>query len=119
VAKVKLIRRGVKEVNKAFRKKELGYKFLDKIKIILFFRICILAADVSPVDVICHIPVLCEKKKVPYVYVKAREELGTASQTKRPTSVVMLLQPPEDSKYRETFDKLKEVVKVYNHYLNK
>jgi hypothetical protein len=26
VAKVKLIRRGVKEVNKAFRKKELGYQ---------------------------------------------------------------------------------------------
>ena len=78
-----------------------------------------MAADVSPVDVICHIPVLCEKKKVPYVYVQSREDLGTSSQTKRPTSVVMLLKPPEDSKYKETYDKLVEVVKVYNPYLNK
>jgi hypothetical protein len=34
VAKVKLIRRGVKEVNKAFRKKELGYEFREEILII-------------------------------------------------------------------------------------
>jgi H/ACA ribonucleoprotein complex subunit 2 len=78
-----------------------------------------LAADVSPVDVICHLPILCEKKKVPYVYIKSREALGVSSQTKRPTSVVMLLQPPEDSKYRETFDKLIEVVRVFNPHLNK
>jgi hypothetical protein len=31
----------------------------------------------------------------------------------------MLLKPPEDSKYRETYDKLVEVVKAYNQYLNK
>jgi len=76
-----------------------------------------LAADVSPIDVISHIPILCEKKKVPYAYVKAREALGTSSQTKRPTSVVMLLKPPEDNKYREAFDKLAELVKDSNPYL--
>jgi H/ACA ribonucleoprotein complex subunit 2 len=77
-----------------------------------------MAADVSPVDVISHIPILCEKKKTPYVFIKSREALGTASQTKRPTSVVMLLKPAEDNKYREQYDKLLEVVRQLNPYVN-
>ena len=47
-----------------------------------------------------------------YVFINSREALGTASQTKRPTSVVLLLQPAEDNKYRETYDKLAEVCKL-------
>lgn len=50
----------------------------------------ILAADISPMDVISHIPVLCEDHNIPYVYVPSRAELGAAGSTKRPTSVVML-----------------------------
>ena len=61
---------------------------------------------------IAHIPILCEKKKISYVFVNSREALGIASQTKRPTSVVMLLPPAEDNKYRETYDKLLEVCKI-------
>jgi H/ACA ribonucleoprotein complex subunit 2 len=41
-------------------------------------------------DVISHIPVLCEDHHIPYVYVTSRAELGMAGQTKRPTSVVMV-----------------------------
>lgn len=103
LSKVKLIKRGVKEVNKFFRKGD--YK---KTK-----SICVLAGDVSPIDVICHIPILCEKNKVPYIYIPSRQALGIASQTKRPTSVVMLLIPPEDNKYYEKFEKLKNVVEQY------
>ena len=50
----------------------------------------ILAADISPMDVISHIPVLCEDHNVPYVFVTSRAELGMAGNTKRPTSVVMV-----------------------------
>jgi len=50
----------------------------------------VLAADISPFDVISHIPVLCEDHNVPYIYVPSRAELGTAGSTKRPTSVVMI-----------------------------
>lgn len=50
-----------------------------------------LAADISPMDVISHLPVLCEDHNIPYVYVHSRAELGAASSTKRPTSVVMLM----------------------------
>ena len=41
-------------------------------------------------DVIAHIPVLCEDHNVPYIYIKSRAQLGEASATKRPTSVVMI-----------------------------
>lgn len=41
-------------------------------------------------DVISHIPVLCEDHNVPYLFVKSRVELGEASATKRPTSVVLV-----------------------------
>ena len=42
-------------------------------------------------DVISHIPVLCEDHNIPYIYVTSRAELGMAGQTKRPTSVVMVV----------------------------
>ncbi len=41
-------------------------------------------------DVISHIPVLCEDHHIPYLYVPSRAELGAAGATKRPTSVVMV-----------------------------
>ena len=41
-------------------------------------------------DVISHLPVLCEDHGVPYVFVPSRAELGAAGSTKRPTSVVMI-----------------------------
>ena len=42
-------------------------------------------------DVISHIPVLCEDHGIPYVYVPSRAELGAAGATKRPTSIVMVM----------------------------
>ena len=35
-------------------------------------------------------PILCEEKNIAYIYVPAKEELGLASLTKRPTSIVMV-----------------------------
>ncbi|OAP54628.1 hypothetical protein AYL99_11076 [Fonsecaea erecta] len=78
------LRRGVKEVVKALRKSPTSTT--DKLPL----GVVILAADISPMDVISHIPVLAEDHSVPYIYVTSRAELGTAGQTKRPTSVVMV-----------------------------
>ena len=81
VAGAKLIRRGVKEVVKALKKGEQG--------------LSIIAGDISPIDVICHVPILCEEKNIAYVYVPSKEELGTASLTKRPTSIVLVKLGPD------------------------
>jgi hypothetical protein len=36
----------------------------------------ILAGNITPIDVITHIPILCEEKDIPYIYVPAKEHLG-------------------------------------------
>ena len=58
---------------------------------IKYVSLVIVAGDVSPIDVITHLPVLCEEAGVPYVYVPSKTELGLTASTKRPTSVVMII----------------------------
>lgn len=84
-AKHKTLRRGVKEVTKSLRKGEKG--------------IAVLAGDISPLDVISHVPVYCEEQSVPYVFVPSRFDLGSAALTKRPTSVVLIKQNKEYEKH--------------------
>lgn len=84
-ARARAIKRGVKEVVKVLRKSPAAKPSAPHIP-----GIVILAADISPMDVISHLPVLCEDHGVPYIYVQSRAELGAAGSTKRPTSVVFI-----------------------------
>ncbi len=43
--------------------------------LLLFCRICIIAGDISPIDVVTHLPVLCEDHDIPYIYVPSKEVL--------------------------------------------
>jgi H/ACA ribonucleoprotein complex subunit 2 len=83
------LKRGVKEVVKALRKSTSSTSAASSSSSPI--GVVILAADISPMDVISHIPVLCEDHNIPYIYVTSRAELGMAGQTKRPTSVVMVV----------------------------
>ncbi|OAO14034.1 H/ACA ribonucleoprotein complex subunit 2-like protein [Blastocystis sp. ATCC 50177/Nand II] len=97
-AKAKCTRRGVKEVVKSIRKNEKG--------------ILVLAANIYPMDVISHIPVLCEENKIPYIFVSSKEALGEAATTKRPTSCIHIILKddfPEKKKYDEVFDEVKKL----------
>lgn len=38
----------------------------------------IMAADTEPVEILLHIPLLCEDKNVPYVFVPSKQALGRA-----------------------------------------
>jgi hypothetical protein len=47
-------------------------------KFFMFFcfclcRVCVIAGNISPIDVITHVPVLCEEADIPYVYVPSKE----------------------------------------------
>ena len=37
------------------------------------YRICIIAGDISPIDVIIHLPVMCEDRDIPYIYVPSKD----------------------------------------------
>ena len=103
--KSKIVHRGVKETVKAVRKGSKG--------------VVVIAADISPIDVLSHLPILCEEKEVPYIYVKSRAELGQACKTKRPTSCVLVVQPTkDDKKTKKSFDRCAELVLAKNKYVS-
>ncbi|XP_062867654.1 H/ACA ribonucleoprotein complex subunit 2-like protein [Trichomycterus rosablanca] len=92
-AKHKQIRRGVKEVQKFINKGEKG--------------IVVLAGDTLPIEVYCHLPVMCEDKSLPYAYIPSKVDLGSSAGSKRPTCVIMI-KPHEE--YQETYDECMEEV---------
>ncbi|KAL5974440.1 hypothetical protein ACLOJK_031105 [Asimina triloba] len=79
-SETKCLKRGVKEVVKSIRR---GHKGL-----------CVIAGNISPIDVITHVPILCEEADVPYIYVPSKEDLAAAGATKRPTCCVLVLTKP-------------------------
>merc|ERR1711935_1278799 len=52
----------------------------------------ILAADTEPLEIILHLPLLCEDKNVPYVYVAKQADLGRACGVSRNIIAVAILQ---------------------------
>ena len=38
----------------------------------------VMAADCDPLEIILHLPLLCEDKNVPYVFIQSKEALGRA-----------------------------------------
>ena len=92
-AKNNTLKRGVKEVVKTLRKSPPSAPGNTS-----FPGVVIVAGDISPMDVISHIPVLCEDHNVPFMFVSSRAELGAAAKTKRPTSVVMVMEKREGKK---------------------
>lgn len=44
----------------------------------------IMAADCTPIEILLHLPLLCEDKNVPYVFVPSRAALGRACGVSRP-----------------------------------
>mmetsp|Transcript_17433 Transcript_17433/g.43015 ORF Transcript_17433/g.43015 Transcript_17433/m.43015 type:complete len:175 (-) Transcript_17433:296-820(-) len=104
-SKHKQVKRGVKEVVKALRKETKG--------------LCVIAGDISPIDVITHVPILCEEAGVPYIYVHSKEELGAAGMTKRPTSCMLVLLEPQKGGEKMSDDDLKEFKEMYGKVVAK
>nr|QSL83298.1 L7Ae-hcvS-BIN1-DHFRd [synthetic construct] len=41
-------------------------------------KLVYIAEDVDPPEIVAHLPLLCEEKNVPYIYVKSKNDLGRA-----------------------------------------
>jgi H/ACA ribonucleoprotein complex subunit 2 len=75
-------------------------------------RLCLIAGDISPIDVITPLPVMCEDRDVPYIYLPSKEELGQAGLTKRPTSCMLILPRPVKGEAPQD-DEAKEFGELY------
>jgi large subunit ribosomal protein L7Ae len=58
-------------------------------------KLVVIAEDVDPEEIVMHLPALCEEKKIPYVYVKSKLDLGRASGIDVAASSVAILDPGE------------------------
>jgi ribosomal protein eL8 len=42
-------------------------------------KLVLIAMDVQPEEIVAHLPLLCNEKKVPYIYVSSKKALGEAA----------------------------------------
>ncbi|KAJ5493661.1 hypothetical protein N7463_009748 [Penicillium fimorum] len=47
-------------------------------------EIVVLAGDTDPLAILMHLPLLCENKSVPYVFVSSKQAMGRACAVSRP-----------------------------------
>lgn len=88
------MRNGLKDVQTRIRKGETG--------------IVIFAGDVTPIDIMCHLPIVCEEKNIPYCYTPSRTDLGAALGIKRGCLMVLIR---EHDDYKDAYDECKEEIK--------
>eukprot|EP01006_Ploeotia_vitrea_P058608 TRINITY_DN69802_c0_g1_i1.p2 TRINITY_DN69802_c0_g1~~TRINITY_DN69802_c0_g1_i1.p2 ORF type:complete len:143 (-),score=75.17 TRINITY_DN69802_c0_g1_i1:161-541(-) len=54
-------------------------------------EIIVMAADTEPLAILLHLPLLCEDKNVPYVFVESKMALGRACGVSRPVIAASIL----------------------------
>ena len=59
-------------------------------------KLVVMAEDVSPEEILAHMPILCEEKNIPYTYVPSKEELGNAAGLGTSTSAVAIINPGKE-----------------------
>ena len=95
----KLLKKGANETTKA-----LNRGVADLI---------VLAADTEPLEIILHLPLLCEDKNVPYVYVSKQSDLGRACGVSRNIIAVAILsahESPIAAPVKEMKDKVEQLL---------
>jgi len=50
----------------------------------------VIAEDVDPAEIVAHLPPLCDEKKIPYIYVPSKRELGAAAGIDVPTAAIAI-----------------------------
>ena len=68
-------------------------------------KLIILAEDVTPEEILMHLPVLCKEKKVPFTYVPSKLELGKVSGIEVSTSSIAIEEAGEAKKLVEEISK--------------
>jgi large subunit ribosomal protein L7Ae len=63
-SKTGAVRKGTNEATKAVERAQA--------------KLVVIAEDVDPPEVIAHLPLLCDERKIPYVFVPSKEKLGTS-----------------------------------------
>lgn len=71
------LRKGTNEVTKLVERGEAQF--------------VVMAEDVTPPEILMHMPALCEERNVPFAFVPSREELGNACGLEKPTASIAIM----------------------------
>ena len=82
-------------------------KFLDKGKV----EVVVMAADADPIELLAHMPTLCEERSVPYCFVKEAAFLGRACGISRPVICCSIV-ANENSTLKTQLDTLKDNLEI-------
>jgi large subunit ribosomal protein L7Ae len=58
-------------------------------------KMVIMAEDVDPVEILVHIPMLCEEKRIPYIYVPKKQRLGQSAGLSKSAASVAVVEAGE------------------------
>jgi len=56
-------------------------------------KLVIMAEDVDPVEILVHVPMLCEEKRIPYLYVPKKQRLGQSAGLSKSAASVAVVEP--------------------------
>ncbi len=76
-SKTGLVRKGTNEATKVVERAQA--------------KLVVIAEDVDPPEIIAHLPLLCEERKIPYMFVPNKIKLGNAVGIDVPTASVVIL----------------------------
>ena len=73
-------------------------------------KLVIIAEDVDPPEIVAHLPILCDEKKIPYVYVPSKKKLGEVAGIEVQAASAAILDPGEAAPLvKEIIERVKEL----------
>jgi len=82
-SKTGAVRKGTNETTKAIERAQA--------------KLVVIAEDVDPPEVVAHLPLLCDERKIPYVFVPTREQIGKAIGIDVPAAAACIVKEGEAS----------------------
>lgn len=70
-------------------------------------KIVIIAEDVEPPQVVAHLPILCDERKIPYLYVPSKLELGKSAGLDVGSAAISVVEPGDGTQ------SLRELTRVF------
>lgn len=56
-------------------------------------KLVVIAEDVDPPEIVGHLPILCDEKKIPYTYVPSKRRLGEAAGIEVAAASIAIIDP--------------------------
>ena len=76
-------------------------------------KLVVIAEDVDPPEVVAHLPLICDERKIPYVFVPNKQKIGSAIGIDVPAAAACIVDPGDSaSLIKEINKRLDEVKKA-------